>query len=377
MARVDNINSRVLRQCREQLDLPLDAVKSRVPGIAEMERGRQAPTFRQLDALAELYHVPRWVFVSDSLPRQYQFKSVPSFRKFSDAQSPAFGDPRVRALLARVERLRNLILEWRKDAKEPIPEFQCPEPQLDDIAATADAAREWMGTAGPLEFAGWKAVLEDKGIFIFMSGKYSGWSKIETEFRGLSISSDRLPTIIINDSDARSAQSFTLMHELGHLLRRETVIDSMSHSDSGVENWCDEFAGTVLMPAAAMHEAAAGQPPDSPPSLEQVNKIARSFRVSPFACTIRMRQLRMIGRGDYDILESEILAQWAKNREAMKDKGGGPSRDRAKEILGQYGRIFSKTVLQAYLDNEISLHKACKIFGLKQASHVLAMQDLL
>ena len=70
--RVENINKDILRQSREQIGLSLSIVAKKVTKISDMEKGDQKPTFKQSDTLANLYKVPRWVFISDQLPEKYK-----------------------------------------------------------------------------------------------------------------------------------------------------------------------------------------------------------------------------------------------------------------------------------------------------------------
>jgi transcriptional regulator with XRE-family HTH domain len=65
--RVENINNDILRQCREQIGLSLPVVAKKVAKIAAIEQGDQKPTFKQIDTLADLYKVPRWVFISANI----------------------------------------------------------------------------------------------------------------------------------------------------------------------------------------------------------------------------------------------------------------------------------------------------------------------
>ena len=118
-ARVENVNPQVLRKCREQIGLSVSDVEKKVGKIDSMERGTLKPTFNQLDALADLYKVPRWVFVSESLPEQYRFSRNFSFRKFRDKYGDFFGNSDIRRVTAMVERLRDLIIELRRDMAEP------------------------------------------------------------------------------------------------------------------------------------------------------------------------------------------------------------------------------------------------------------------
>ncbi|MEA1899726.1 MAG: hypothetical protein U9N47_03025, partial [Thermodesulfobacteriota bacterium] len=122
--RVENINKDILRQCRVQIGLSLPVVAKKVAKIAVIEQGDQKPTFKQLDTLAELYKVPRWVFISDHLPEKYQLdKAIPAFRQFTDSNADVFSEHNVRSLIARVDRFRELILELREDMGEPVTAF--------------------------------------------------------------------------------------------------------------------------------------------------------------------------------------------------------------------------------------------------------------
>ncbi|MCI5130051.1 MAG: XRE family transcriptional regulator [Candidatus Electrothrix sp. EH2] len=144
--RVENINKNILRQCRRQIGLPISEVKKKVAKIAEIEQGEHKPTFKQLDTLAQLYNVPRWVFISDHLPEEYQFaQKIPAFRQFAKNNTDVFSDSKVRALTAKVEGFRRLILELHEDMGEPVPTFN--PPQISNSTAPDRAAqlvRDWL-----------------------------------------------------------------------------------------------------------------------------------------------------------------------------------------------------------------------------------------
>ena len=250
--RVKNVKGAILRQCREQLALSLEEVKKKVKFIEDIEGGEKCPTFKQLNTLAKMYNVPRWVFVSDQLPSEYNYvKSVPAFRQFAEQAGEAFSDPKVRSVTAQVQQLHELVIELRKDMHEPIEPFCPPEVKIQSSSSTqiAKAIRSWLNVEDNLEFPEWKEKLEQKGIFVFMTDKYRGWSHIRKGvFRGLSMYCPVLPIIIISDFDIKEAQSFTLFHELGHLLKKEHAVDSCHESKkskkrrkSGVIGWPKRF----------------------------------------------------------------------------------------------------------------------------------------
>ncbi len=372
--RVENINKDILRQSRGQIGLSLSVVAKKVAKIGAIEAGDQKPTFKQLNTLAELYKVPRWVFISDHLPEKYQFdKAIPSFRKFSDSNADVFGDPKVRSVTARVESFRELILELREDMGEAVSNFK--PPALSKKATPEDLSgqiRNWLEITGKRpDFSEWKEILEEKNIFIFMTSKYKGWSHVDKALlRGLAIYYQKLPIIIINDSDSKKAQSFTLFHELGHLLRKESAIDDWGAYNQQVERWCDELAGRVLMPADQFRAAACNTDLDD---LDGIKSIASDFQVSTYACLVRLRQLRLIDQNDYLCFEAQLADEYRKLQKKLKQSTGGPARNRPQEVLKQYGHIYAKALFQAYHNKEIGLHKLCQAFDLKRASYALEM----
>jgi len=369
VAYVENINPNILRQCRKQIGMAFSDVEKKVKKIAAIEDGEQQPTFNQLNTLAALYNVPRWVFISDFLPEQYQFnKAVPAFRQFAHERAELFGDHKVRGLTARVEQLRNLILELRDDMSEPIPQFSSPEIQQNAKSdSTAKLVRTWLEVEGSLDFPGWKEKLEDKGVFVFLTSKYRGWSHIDKAlFRGLAIYHPCLPIIIINDSDSKKAQSFSLFHELGHLLRGESAIDDWDDSHQQVERWCDELAGNVLMPVESFRAVA-----HDVNDLDAVKHIAREFKASAYACLVRLRQLRIIDPSTYAAFEVQLKDEYAALQKKLKGNDGGPARNRPREVLNQYGHIYARALFQAYHNQDIGLHKLSQAFDLKRITYIL------
>jgi Zn-dependent peptidase ImmA (M78 family) len=370
--RVENINKDILRQCREQIGLSLPDVATKVAKIAAIEQGDQKPTFKQIDTLADLYKVPRWVFISDHLPEKYQFdKAIPAFRQLTDSNADVFSEYKVRSLTARVDRFRELILELCEDMREPVTAFHPPDLKRNATPDfVAQQVRDWLDiTEESFEFSKWKEMLEEKNIFVFMTSKYIGWSHVDRAlFRGLAIYHQKLPIIIINDSDAKKAQSFTLFHELGHLLRKESAIDDWSAYHQRVEKWCDELSGNVLMPAEQILSAV-----DNIDDLDAVKDIAKCFKVSPYACLVRLRQMMIIDQGAYLGFEAQLRAEYRKLQKKLKESAGGPVRNRPQEVLKQYGHIYAKAIFQAYHNKEIGLHKLCQAFDLKRASYALEM----
>lgn len=375
---VSQVNRKILRQCREQLALRLDSPPLRkLRWLLAVEEGKKDPTLNQLGKLAELYSVPRWVLVAESLPKEYQLtKAVPAFRSFVNSRSKSFDDYRVRRVVARVGQLRDFVLELREDMEDPIKPFSPPQITHDDTPEqAAKKVRAWLGVTNSQKFLQWKQTLENMGVFVFLTGKYNGWSKVSKEvFRGLSIYHQTLPIVVINDSDATKAQSFTLFHELGHLLHGEHAIDDVGEPNEQMEKWCDRFAGNVLMPADQVRVSAAGIVFDT---LKKVKKLAAEFSVSPKACVTRLVQVDIIENVHASSFYAQLQNEYSQRQQKLSESNSSPPRNRPKEVLDQYGRIYSSAVFQAYRNEEIGLSKLCQLLDLKQVSHAMQLESRL
>jgi Zn-dependent peptidase ImmA (M78 family) len=82
--------------------------------------------------------------------------------------------------------------------------------------------------------------IESTGILVL---QYS----LDKAIRGFSNYDADVPLIAFNSkSYVSSARSYTILHELAHLLFREQAV--CGSSDDAHERWCDEFAAAFLMP---------------------------------------------------------------------------------------------------------------------------------
>ena len=364
------VNVHILKQCRKQMGLSLKDVKKIVPKISEIEDASKEPTPKQLTKLANIYQVPRWVFIEDKLPQEYHYAQMPTFRRFK--RSTAFNPSKIRQLVSRVEQYRDLYLELRLEMDEPLQPFKSVRP-LESAEKTAESIQKWLQLNEPLDFDSLREKLEDQNIFIFMTSKYKGWSNIDkTSFRGLSIFYETLPIIVINDSDYKKAQSFTLFHELGHLLKKNTVIGCEQDHRKEEERWCDQLAGCVLMPSASTDTLN-----QSFDQLKDIKKIAEQFKISPYSCLVRLKQLGFINQKKYKSFENQLESKHQELQRKLKENDGGPPRYRHLEVQKQFGNPFIRSIFHALHNREITLHKASQILELKKPSQVLQLEKNL
>src|SRR5690606_16601203 len=93
---------------------------------------------------------------------------------------------------------------------------------------------------------------EEKGVFV---GKTISYHRLEVEdMRGLFVSNDYCPFIILNRRDSLSSQIFSFIHELAHFFRKSDAIsNSLDFRTSNKkvnpeEIFCNKVAAEFLLP---------------------------------------------------------------------------------------------------------------------------------
>ena len=88
---------------------------------------------------------------------------------------------------------------------------------------------------------------EDAGVFVLLKGDLGSYhTAIPVDvFRGFAIADDVAPFVVINDQDSTPAWSFTLLHELVHLLLGQTGISGANPGTGTEETLQQRCRGVV------------------------------------------------------------------------------------------------------------------------------------
>jgi len=174
-----------------------------------------------------------------------------------------------------------------------------------------------------------RQAVEDAGVFVILQGNLGSYhSNIGLlAYRGFALADDVAPFIVINDTDAKSAWSFTLIHEFVHLLLGQTGVSGLI-AEKKVEKFCNDVASEYLLPAA---EFAQFRPDiaDFDELCESVSGYAFAYKVSSSHVAYKLFKRGDVSKATYDKLATFYREKWRSQQEktkaANRAKDGGPS----------------------------------------------------
>lgn len=360
MDRIEGINPDRIRWCCQDRGITTDALASELDiGESTLQRALdegKGLTFNQLRRLAQYFGRGVLFFLESEAVDETSVHS-PQFRTLAN-QKPELS-PRLKALIERVERQREVYLSLREDLEEDGQPFAPPRFTSRDPATCAHVARRWLALPDQNDFNRLREAIETRGILVFRSNGYNGKWQIarESPILGFSLYHPVCPVIVIKKQHAESRQTFTLAHELGHLLlhKASSIDDEQDfHSASANEQEATAFAGHLLVPDAFLRSIDDALRPGDVASYDDwLQPFRKAWGVST---EVILRRLLDSGR-----LDEESYAAYRRWRATTADIQGGErgSREyRFREPGHIFGESFVRTVLDALNARQITLARA-------------------
>ncbi len=360
MERIQSINpERIAWYCADHGITP-EALASELgiasPSIDRVMAGEDGLTFNQLRKIAE-YFGRGVLFFLEAGPVDEAQVHTPQFRTLAK-QKPELST-KLKALIERVEKQRAVYLSLLEELDDTDRNrFSPPDLSRIDPREAAHIARQWLGLADENSFDDYRAALEALGVLVFRSNGYNGKWQIaeENPILGFALYDRTCPVIVIKKQLRKSQQSFTLMHELGHLLlHKASSIDDEGdlQSREGREREANAFAGLLLVPDTFLASIDDAKMPDEVSQYDAwLEHPRKKWGVSG---EVILRRLLDTGR----LPQSQYTAYrlwWKQSPIRQKDIGSRAYRHREPKHI--FGDIFVRTVLDALNAGHITLAKA-------------------
>ena len=357
--KIQPINRQRIDWCCAQHDFSVDDLAEKIKVKPEKftteALSNDGLTYGQLRNVARVLNRGLLFFMEDGPVIDSQVHS-PQFRTLT-SQKPEV-TPKIKAIIERTEDQRDLLLSLSEDIDTPSLKFDPPKVSKNDIQATATAARKWLRLENESKFEDYRAAVELQGILVFRSNGYAGKWQIppDSTIAGFSLYHEVCHVIFVRKLEPESRQTFTLMHELGHLLlHKDSFIDSDDdlYSGKGREREANEFAGHLLVPESHLVEIDTQRRPTETGELYAwLKQFRRAWGVSGEVILRRMLDTDRVKKSEY-----LAYRRYVQNLPALQRSSGG-SRYRHREPKHIFGKRFVGTVFDALRTNQITLSKA-------------------
>ena len=362
-----SVNPELLRWARERAGIAQEDLAVKFKKLPEWESGEIQPTLKQLEAFARAVHVPfGYLFLREPPDERLP---IADFRTVADTAKAKASPDLIDTLYAMQRRQAWLREHLVENEAEPL-DFAASARLADDPGAVG---REMRRTLGLDE--GWAAgvrswqdavnelrrLSERLGVMAVINGVVGNNSHRRlsvSEFRGFALTDHYAPLIFVNGADAKSAQMFTLAHELAHIWLGEgglSGFENLLPGGTNVEDWCNRAAAEFLVPSHELRERWIRVRREQHP----FEALGRSFKVSPVVAARRAMDLKLVERSAFfEFYERYINRE---HRGGTTPSGG----DFYNNQNARVGKLFATHVMRAAMGGQIGFGEAYELTGLR------------
>ncbi|WP_162034233.1 ImmA/IrrE family metallo-endopeptidase [Chryseobacterium potabilaquae] len=364
--RVENINSEIIEWAIMRNGNSLDEFFIKNPEVRMWIEGEKYPTVKQLEKFTHKVHVPFGYMFLPNPPEETV--PLPFFRTLNEGGDNTIS-LNVFHTVQIIQERQNWLTEYLDDLELPdldfVGKFNVRDDYREivhDIKSTLGLADDWASYhknwEDCLEFLTNK--IEELGIIV----TFNGIVGLNThrplavkECRGFVLVDRKAPFLFINSADAKSAQMFTLIHELAHVWLGESAgfdNQNLLPADHPLEILCDKIAAEFLVPETIFKVFWHKN--------KDLRFLSNRFKVSQIVIARRALDLKLISRKDFLNFYNIQMQEFRNYREKLKDSDGGNFYATAKKRVSLR---FASFVEYALKHNKLLYRDAYKLTSLK------------
>jgi Zn-dependent peptidase ImmA (M78 family) len=372
------INKEVLIWARESLALSRNQTSEKTgisfKRIVQLEDEGKQPTVEELRELSKVYKRTIATLLLTKPPKE---KPLPSDRRTIDSQKLDIFHEKTIMAVRKARALSISLAELRKEMGVVSTTFNFNALITDSPQSTANKLRHILNLDEIREitnlnqaFEAYVEKVESLGISIFQL------SLNQDGLRGFSLTDENIPIIgIKRGNESPTAKTFTLFHELGHLLLNEGgLCDLSEQSNVGIEKWCNAFAAEILIPTnELLHMQIVSEYIDRGEknwTKSDLVSLGNYFHVGPLAILRSLLENNLTTVTFY----KEKHQAWNKPQFPRSKEPEG--RNIPKETIKEKGRIYISLAFSAFDQNRIDLKDLSDFLGIK-LSYIPKTRELL
>ncbi|MCH4184180.1 MAG: ImmA/IrrE family metallo-endopeptidase [Eggerthellaceae bacterium] len=367
------LNPKIIEWAVQRSGLTENVLIKKFPKFMQWLNGTWNPTVKQLNELAALLHVHLYELFADKVP-DYSLQ-IADFRTITDKgavePSPELYDT-IDAMVARQDWMRSYFNAEGYGTVTFVGSY-ANKPMMHETAIflasemhrSLDLDEAWARQSHSVSAAlkVLKNQIETMGISVVVNGVVGDNSHRPLdvkEFRGFALADAVAPVIFINGQDTKSAQIFTLIHELCHLAYAQTgVSNSAEDSDFGgdVEGFCNTVSAEFLVPEQLLRKE---WDMDAGDNYHKIRTVAAARKVNCIVVARKAKDLGLIGTAEFYQFYKRYKSELPREKKNIKSGGNYI-------FSKQYrlGSVFSDAVYTAVNTNYLNYRDAYDLTGMK------------
>lgn len=358
-----NINADMLTWAIARAGFDLHDFTIRVPNVQKWLEGEKKPTVKQLEDFSKKVYLPFGFLFLPEPPKEKL--PIPFFRT-NDTQATKVSVNVYDTILLMQQR-QDWLREYLKDIEFDNLSFVSKYKNhfviadiVADIRKTFGLQEEWAS-----EFRTWQDALnfltqkiEDEGIIIVFNGVVENnvYRKIPVEeCRGFVLVDQIAPFMFVNNADSKSAQMFTIVHELAHVWTGHSAgfdFRKLQPANDPVEILCDKIAAEFLVPEKTFNIIWGKNP--------TIKYASRYFKVSEIVIARRALDTGKISRNQF----FEFYEEYSK-REFEKKENQSSGGDFYATTRKRLSITFASHINNAVKSGKLLYRDAYKLTSLK------------
>ena len=373
---VNGVNPDILKWARERSGYTVEAIatglKKEISIVNDWESGERALTYVQLETLADKYKRPIAIFFFPEPPEEPNIAENLAFRSSDNDQL----EPRIHILLRQAYARQLSLMELNFDTNpsekkifrdlqarhgDSAPEVAQQTRMYLNIKVSKQAG--WSNANEALE--NWRDRIEESGIFVFKEAFQ------DNTIDGFCLVHDEFPVIYLNNSRPSVRQIFSLFHELAHLLLGENDITrGISRGGGEIENFCDQFAASFLVPSDDLKTRLGFSVYDD----DAIEELANYYKVSRPVILLKLIEQGIFTQETY----WEKINQWTEEYQIEKKTSGKTSSGGSYyNTLATYlGQNFMELAFGKYRQGHCSIEQLAEHLNVK-VKHLPQLEDCL
>lgn len=358
-----NVNSNMIAWAISRAGYELQVFTEKFPRVQQWLEGERKPTVKQLEDFSKKVHLP---FGYLFLPEPPKEKIPIPFFRTNNSQATSVSLNVYDTILLMQQRqdwLRDYLTEKEFDKLPFVGKFlnqNNVQQIVADIRNTLGLQENWAS-----DFKTWQEAqdhlikhVEDKGIITVFNGvveNNTSRSIPVDECRGFVLVDEIAPFMFINNADYKSAQMFTIVHELAHIWTGHSAgfdFRKLQPADDPIEVLCDKVAAEFLVPENTFNQVWLEN--------QSIKYASRFFKVSEIVIARRALDTGKISKKQF----FEFYEEYS-NREFIKKESQGDGGNFYVTTRKRLSITFASHINNAVKSGKLLHRDAYKLTSLK------------